>query len=298
MTASIVARDPGSGELGVAVFTAWPGVGMHVPFAEAGVGAVATQAMVERSFGPRGLEMLRAGVAPEAIVEQLIGGDPAPATRQLAVLSADGELAGHTGAACVPFTGETTGAGYRCQANMMAREGVTEAMGAAFEAAEGELSLQLLAALEAGQHAGGDARGQMSAALLVVPATGAPWDVVVELRVDFHERPLEQLRRALDYHRAFTLLDAATEHAEEGHAEAAMRAGMEALSLVPDDGQLLLWLGLGAAAGDLEVGVELVRRALALAPALAGFLERMPAAVMPAAPAVRARLAAEAAADG
>jgi uncharacterized Ntn-hydrolase superfamily protein len=290
MTASIVARDPGSGELGVGVFSAYPAVGMHVPFAAPGVGAVATQALVERAFGWRGLQMLREGARPSAVVEELIGGDRAPATRQLAVMSASGEVAGHTGEECVAVAGETTGASHRCQANMVATEDVTDAMGAAFEAAEGELSLRLLAALDAGQAAGGDARGQMSAALLVVPAAGAREEVSVELRVDHHGDPLGELRRALDFHRAYALLDVAEERGAAGDQEAAMRAGTEALSLAPDDAQLLLWLGLGAAPADLDVGVELVRRALALQPSLAAFLERLPTSLMPAAPAVRARL--------
>jgi uncharacterized Ntn-hydrolase superfamily protein len=298
MTASIVARDPDTGELGVAVFSAWPGVGMYVAFAQPGVGAVATQAEVERSFGPRALAMLRDGADCATVVGELIGADPAASTRQLGVLSATGEAAGFTGEDCVQFTGEATAADARCQANMMAAAGVPEAMAAAFAAAEGELSVRLLAALDAGQAAGGDARGQMSAALLVVPAVGEPWESSVDLRVDHHDDPLPELRRALDFARAFALLDVAAERGRTGDADGAMRAGMEALGLAPDDGQLLLWMGLGAAEGDLDVGVELVRRAIELQPSLAGFLDRLPATLMPAAPAVRARLAGESPSPG
>ena len=290
MTASIVARDPRTGELGVAAFSAYPSVGMRVPFAEPGVGAVATQAMAERSFGPRGLQLLREGASAGAVVEDLTATDPAAATRQLGVLSADGDTAGHTGGACVPFAGEAEGAGYRCQANMMAAEAVPDAMSAAFAAAEGDLSVRLLAALEAGQAAGGDARGQMSAALLVVPPAGERWQASVDVRVDHHDDPLPELRRALDVHRAFALLDIAAARGGEGDQDGAMRAGMEALSLAPDNPQLLLWMGLGAAPANLEVGVELVRRALQLQPSLAAFLERLPTSVMPGAAAVRARL--------
>lgn len=251
MTASIVARDAENGELGVAVFTAYPTVGMRVPFAEPGVGAVATQGSAERVFGPRGLRRLREGADAAAVVDELIAEDPAAVTRQLAILSANGDMAGFTGEACVPYMGEVTGESCRCQANVMASEGVPEAMAGAFAAAEGELSMRLLAALEAGQTAGGDARGRMSAAILVVPTEAEAWEKIVDVRVDHHDEPLPELRRALDVHRAFAWLDVAADRGRAGDQEGAMRAGMEALKLAPDNAQLLLWLGLGAADGDI-----------------------------------------------
>ena len=290
MTASILARDPVSGELGAAVFTAYPSVGMRVPFAAPGVGAIATQATAERSFGPRGLAMLRDGMSASAVVEQLIAADPRSAHRQLAVLSADGESAGFTGDACVEYAEEVTGEHCRCQANAMAAQGVPEAMHAAFAESEGELSERLLAALVAGENAGGDARGRMSAALLVVPAEGEAWQATADLRVDHHDDPLPELSRALDFHRAYALLDVAAERGRAGDIDAAAEAGMAALALAPDHPQLLLWMGLGVADGNLDMGTALVQRALELQPSLRGFLERVPAAMMPAAPAVRARL--------
>ena len=293
MTASIVARDPDTGELGVAVFTAWPAVGAVVPFAQPGVGAVATQSLVEISFGPRALELIRAGVGPTEAVEQLIASDPKPAVRQLAVLAADGEGGGFTGDACVPYAGETEGSGCRCQANMMASEGVPQAMAEAFEASEGELAVRLLAALEAGETAGGDARGRISAALLVVPPDGEPWRRSVDLHVDYDEDPLAQLSRSLRFHRAYTLLDLAEERAESGDAEGAREASFEALALSEDDPQVLLWVGLGAATVDLEAGLGLVRRALELQPSLAEFLARLGDDIAPSAATVRARLAAD-----
>ena len=286
MTASIIARDPVTGELGVAVFTAYPSVGMRVPFAEPGVGVVATQSFAERSFGPRGLRLLRDGMTAAAVVGELIAADSAPATRQLAVLSARGDGTGFTGDGCVPYAGEATGPDCRCQANMMARDGVPETMATAFAEAEGELSVRLMDALRAGEAAGGDARGRMSAAVLVVPAEGEPWQSSVDLRVDHHDDPLPELARALDVHRAFALMDVAAECGRAGDGEGAMEAGMRALALAPDNAQILLWLGLGAAEDDVRLGVSLVRRALELQPSLAGFLERLPASVMPAAPAV------------
>jgi uncharacterized Ntn-hydrolase superfamily protein len=291
VTASIVARDPGTGEVGVGVFTAWPGVGAVVPFAEPGVGAVATQSFVEVSFGPRGLEMLREGSGAAEVVERLIASDSNPATRQLGLMAASGDSAGFTGDSCVPHVGDTSGAACRCQANMMASKGVPEAMAEAFEAADGELALRLLGALEAGEGAGGDARGRMSAALLVVPPDGEVWRRSVDLRVDYHEDPLAELSRSLRFHRAFELLDVAEERAAAGDTEEAMRAGTEAMGLSEENPQLLLWLGLGAAEADLEVGVNLVHRALQLQPSLADFLARLPDDIAPSASRVQARLA-------
>jgi uncharacterized Ntn-hydrolase superfamily protein len=292
VTASILARDPVSGELGVAVFTGYPSVGMRVPFAEPGVGAVATQAMAERSFGPRGLELLRGGTSPAAVVDELIGADLGSPVRQLGVLSASGESAGFTGDACVEYAEEITGEHCRCQANTMATPGVPDAMRAAFESTDGELSVRLLAALIAGDAAGGDARGRMSAALLVVPADGEPWRKTVDLRVDHHPEPLSELTRALNVHRAYALLDLAADRGRAGDIDGATQAGMQALALAPEDGQLLLWMGLGVADGNLDLGVTLVQRALELQPSLAMFLDRIPEATAPAAPALRRRLSA------
>jgi uncharacterized Ntn-hydrolase superfamily protein len=290
VTASIVARDSGTGELGVGVFTAWPAVGSVVPFAQPGVGAVATQSLVEISFGPRALELLSQGAATTEAVERLIGSDPKPAVRQLGVLAADGESAGFTGAACVPFAEEAVATDCRCQANMMASQGVPQAMTEAFEAADGALALRLLAALETGEAAGGDARGRISAALLVVPPEGEPWRRSVDLRVDYAEDPLAELARSLRFHRAFTFLDLADERAEAGDAEGAMHAGIEAVGVSEENPQVLLWVGLGAANEDLDVGLNLVRRALELQPSLSDFLARLNDEVAPSAAAVRARL--------
>jgi uncharacterized Ntn-hydrolase superfamily protein len=290
MTASIVARDAGTGELGVGVFTAWPAVGSVVPFAQPGVGAVATQSFVEITFGPGALGLLEGGFGPADAVEQLISSDERPATRQLGVMGADGESAGFTGEACVAHAGEASGADCRCQANMMTSEGVPQTMVEAFESAAGDLATRVLTSLEAGQALGGDARGQMSAALLVVPAEGEAWRRTADLRVDYDEDPLTQLARALRLHRAFELLDRAEELARTGDSDGAMQAGTEAIRLSEENPQLLLWLGLGAAEGDLEAGLDLVRHAIELQPSLADFLRRLSDDVAPSASAVRARL--------
>jgi uncharacterized Ntn-hydrolase superfamily protein len=290
VTASILARDPATGELGVAVFSAYPSVGMRVPFAEPGVGAVATQAMAERSYGPLGLQMLRDGMSPEEVVAELVAADSGSAVRQFGVLSATRDSAGFTGDACVPYAEEVTGTDCRCQANSMAAAGVPDAMCTAFESTSGEMSVRLLAALTAGEAAGGDARGRMAAALVVVPAEGEPWRKTVDLRVDHHVDPLRELSRALDFHRAYGLLDLAAQRGQAGDNDGAMQAGMEALALAPDHAQLLLWMGLGVAVENVDTGLALVQRALELQPSLRSFLERIPEAMMPGAPAVRERL--------
>jgi hypothetical protein len=172
----------------------------------------------------------------------------------------------------------------------MAQPGVPEAMRAAFESSAGELSLRLLTALDAGEAAGGDARGRMSAAVLVVPAEGEPWRRTVDLRVDYHDDPLAQLRRALDFHRAYAFLDLAADRGRAGDANGAMEAGGMALTLAPDHPQLLLWMGLGAASENIDAGLALVRRALELQPSLITVVERMSPTEFPAVDAVRAAL--------
>ena len=263
---------------------------MRVPFAAPGVGAIATQAFAERSFGPRGLELLAAGRGPADVVDALVGGDADSSKRQLGVLAASGESAGFTGLDCPAHAEDATGDLCRCQANMMAEPGVPAAMHAAFEATEGELAVRLLAALDAGQAAGGDARGRMSAALLVVPAEGEPWQRTVDLRVDHHGDPLPELARALDFHRAYAYLDLAADRGRAGDANGAMEAGVQALTLAPDDPQLLLWMGVGAASSNFDAGMALVRRALELQPSLAAVVERLSPNQFPALEAVRAEL--------
>lgn len=243
-------------------------------------------------MGPRALGLLRNSESASSVVEELIRDDPAPATRQVAVLTVGGEASGFTGEACVPHAGEVSADECRCQANMMAEPGVPQAMADAFAEAEGSLPFRLLEALEAGQRVGGDARGRMSAAVLVIPAWGEPWETIVDVRVDHHEDPLSELRRSLSFDIAFSLLATAAERGQARDGEGAMSAGLEALGLVPDEPQLLLWLGLGAASDNFDLGVGLVERALDLKPSLGAFLARIPEAFMPAAPAVRERLGA------
>jgi uncharacterized Ntn-hydrolase superfamily protein len=284
LTYSIVARDPDTGELGVAVQSHWFAVGPIVPWARPGVGAVATQANAEVAYGPRALELMASGAsAPEAL-ERLLGEDPAAASRQVAAVDANGRVAVHTGELCIPFAGHLTGEGVSCQANMMASERVWPAMLEAYQATSGTLTLRLLAALDAAEAAGGDVRGRQSAAIRVVPAEGQAWETQVSLHVEDHSDPLSELRRLVKLHDAYRLAGRADELAGEGrHGEAGelyRRAG----ELAPDNHELRFWAGLGAAqAGDLETGVADVRAAIGQHPPWRQLLERLPPEVAPSA---------------
>ncbi|MFD5249977.1 DUF1028 domain-containing protein [Amycolatopsis sp. NPDC058340] len=206
MTYSIVARDPATGQLGVGAQTHFFGVGTLLPWAEPGVGAVATQAFVNVDFGPRGLELLRAGVPAPSTVDLLVAGDPDSGYRQLGVVDARGSVGMHTGESCAPQAASARGHQVAVQGNMLATPEVCQAALSAFESTGGELADRLLAGLQAAEAAGGDVRGSQSAALLVVSGTRgpAPWnEVVTDLRVDDHPDPLAELSRLLPRSRAF-----------------------------------------------------------------------------------------------
>jgi uncharacterized Ntn-hydrolase superfamily protein len=226
LTYSIVARDAETGELGVAVqsraFRAGSGVGWALP----GIGAVASQAFSERSYGPLGLELLQAGKSPEQALAGLVAADPDSAVRQVAMVDAEGRTAVHTGARCIPEAGHQTGEGYTVQANMMRSARVWPAMAEAFEAASGSLARRLLAALDHAEAEGGDWRGQQAAGLLVVAADARPWERVCDLRVDDHAAPLRELRRLLDLEEAYRAQFRADER-----AEAARRGGLSELDV-------------------------------------------------------------------
>src|SRR4051812_9109032 len=197
-TYSIVARDPATGELGVAVQSHWFSVGSIVSWAEPGVGAVATQSIAEPAYGPRLLERLREGRAPRDALDELLAADEQAAVRQVAVVDSGGALAVHTGDGCIPYAGHVEGAGFSAQANMMAGPDVWPAMAEEFTTATGPLPRRLLATLDAAEAAGGDVRGRQSAALLVVPREGEAWQRTLELRVEDSADPLGELRRLLD----------------------------------------------------------------------------------------------------
>jgi uncharacterized Ntn-hydrolase superfamily protein len=279
MTYSIVARDVQTGALGVAVQTAYFGVGGVVPWAEPGVGAVATQSFTEVSHGPLGLALMRGGRDAGQALRALLAADPEPRLRQVGLVDAAGVAAAHTGDRCVPAAGHASGEGVSVQANMMERDTVWGAMLAAFEASAGPLAERLLGALVAAEREGGDIRGRQSAALLVVGGSrGTPaWRREVDLRVDDHREPVPELARLLRLHRAFEALEAMNDLVAAGDFEGAAREGDRALGLAPDDTQVAFWAGLTmAGAGRIDEARALVDRAASANPRWAAFLRRFP----------------------
>lgn len=260
-TYSIVALDPETGELGVAVQSHWFSVGALVPWARAGVGAVATQSLVDPSYGPLGLELMAAGKSAPQTLEALKLADEHPEIRQVAMVDAQGNVAAHTGDNCIPEAGHRTGANYSVQANLMANDTVPDAMAEAFEVAEGDLAARLLAALVAAEAAGGDIRGKQSAAILVVGGepTGIEWqDTVVDLRVEDHPDPLIELTRLLTVHRGYEKMnegDLAIETGDLAAAEAAYGAAQEILG--PGNLEASYWYAVALCnAGEIDRAVE------------------------------------------
>src|SRR5271165_5512627 len=289
-TYSIVARDPASGELGVAVQSHWFGVGGVVAWARAGVGAVATQSVAEVAHGPHTLERMHDGLAAADAIAAVLAADELARFRQLGAVDVHGRAAAHTGEGCIPYADEVIGEGFACQANMMAGAGVPDAMAAAYRAHDGDLAELLLGALDAAQAAGGDVRGRQSAALLIVPPSGEAWRTRFELRVEDHADPLGELRRLLRLARAYEMAGQADELvAQSAHVEAT-RLYLAAAELAPECDELTFWAGLGVAAEDLDAGVDLVLRAASRKPAWLTLLERLSEDFAPTAGAVRAAL--------
>lgn len=243
-TYSIVARDPATGDLGVAVQSHWFQVGPIVPWAESGVGAVATQSFVKVDYGPEGLALMRQGKTPKQALDALLAEDPNRDGRQVAMVDAKGQVAAWTGPSCIAAAGHQTGDGYSVQANLMDRDTVWPAMAKAYEGSEGDLAERLLAALEAAEAEGGDIRGRQSAALLVVRAesTGKPWlDRKVDLRIDDHPQPLVELRRLLKLHRAYEAMNLGDEAFASGEVEQALAHYTRGAELAPEVAELPFW---------------------------------------------------------
>ena len=266
MTYSIVARDKKTGELGVAVQSHYFQVGPVVPWALAGVGAVATQSQVNISYGPLGLEMLQAGLTAEQALMALTAGDPHADVRQCAIVDAAGNVAAHTGAKCIPAAGHRLGEAFSCQANLMEKDTVWAAMADAFESTGGQLAERMMGALEAAEVEGGDIRGRQSAAMVVVAGTGTgrPWDDrLLDIRVEDSPEPLLELRRLIRIRRAYAAGSEAERLDEAGDVAAANAKRTEAFELAPDNVELRFWAGLAmATSGDLDAGCDLIREAV------------------------------------
>lgn len=243
-TYSIVARDPMTGQLGVAVQSHWFSVGSIVSWAEAGVGAVATQSFVDPSYGKLGLELMRAGKSAPETLRSLLAGDENRDVRQVAMIDAEGRVAAHTGAKNIQAAGHLVGRNYSVQANLMLNERVWPAMAKAFEATKGDLADRMMAALEAAERAGGDIRGRQSAALVVVTGkpTGKAWtDRIFDLRVDDSPEPLKELRRLLTLQRAYNHMNAGDLALEHKDNAKALREYGAAQKLVPGNVEMTYW---------------------------------------------------------
>lgn len=242
-TYSIIAHDPETGQLGGAVQTHQMGVGRLIPFALPGVGVVASQSLVNVSYNPQALAMLKEGVPPQQVIDALVASDMNAKRRQVAVINQHGEVAAFSGSGCIPSFGHHVGKNYSVQANMMTKTTVIEAMRLAFEAAKGDLAARMLTALQAAQREDGDIRGMQSAALLVVSnkREAHDWESIYNLRVDEHDNPVDELGR-LVHIRHGQLVDAEGHRLlAEGKIDEALGAWEHARKLIPEQAEIAFW---------------------------------------------------------
>ena len=267
-TFSIVARDPATDELGIAVQSRAFRAGAIVSYAKAGVGAIATQAAANQTYGPRGLELLEMGLSPDEVVEHLTGADPGRDRRQLAVIDAEGRVRAYTGSGTSAWAGHIEGENFSAQGNILAGEAVVRAMAEAFESSTGALALRLMDALDAGEAAGGDARGKQAGGVLVVKPigdSGRTTDRWVDVRVDDHAEPFRELRRLVNMSVSRIHSRDARELAAEGRFGEAIAAQKEAIAIVPGEDQLIYGLArLYARAGDAAGAVATLEEAIAI----------------------------------
>ena len=283
-TYSVVARDPVTGDIGVAVQSHWFSVGSIVTWAEAGVGAVATQSFVDPGYGVRGLDLMRRGIAAPAALEQLVEKDAQRDGRQVAMIDARGRVSVYTGKAAIAAAGHHIGQEYSVQANLMANDRVWPEMAKAYESTRGDLADRLMSALDAAQTAGGDIRGKQSAALLIVrgKSTGRPWagaDRIFDLRVEDHPDPLVELRRLVRLQRAYAHANRGDELMTEKKIDAALEEYKAASVLAPEVLELPFWHAVTLASIGREAeAIRLFEQVFAKEPIWADLLPRLPAA--------------------
>jgi uncharacterized Ntn-hydrolase superfamily protein len=279
VTYSIVARDPRTGELGIAVQSHWFAAGASVPWAEAGVGAVATQAFLEMSYGPRGLDLLREGATAGEALERLLADDADAGVRQVGIVDAAGNVATHTGARTIPGAGHTAGEAFACQANMMWTDTVWVAMAAAYTATGGDLAHRLLAALDAAEGERGDIRGRQAAGILIVgpDRLDEPWrGLRMHLHVDDHPDPNAELRRLVEVHRAYEHLERSEELELQHDAAGVQREREAALAAGPDVLEVKYWAAIGMATeGRYDDAVALMATVDAAGPGWRELLRRL-----------------------
>jgi uncharacterized Ntn-hydrolase superfamily protein len=261
-TYSIIAYDPATGQYGGAVQSHWFKVA-DVIWLEPGVGAVATQSLVDFAYGPLGLEMMKKGKTARQALDGLLASDPDNAVRQVAMIDKDGRVVTHTGDKCIAEAGHLIGDNYSVQANLMRKNSVWGAMAEAFENTEGDMAEKMMAALEAAEAEGGDIRGRQSAAMKVVTGspTGQSWrDFVVDIRVDDSPEPLKELRRLLDISRAYDHMDRGDEYITEGDFEAANAEYSRAAELAPGNPEIRFWQAVTlVSAGQVELSLPIFK---------------------------------------
>jgi uncharacterized Ntn-hydrolase superfamily protein len=279
-TFSIVARDPATGEIGVAVQSHWFSVGAIVPWAEAGVGAVATQSFVDPSYGKLGLELMRTGKSAPDALRSLLAGDDGRDVRQVAMIDSLGRIDAWTGKNDIQAAGHFVGKDFSVQANLMANDKIWPAMARAFENTKGDLADRMLAALDAAQAAGGDIRGRQSAALIVVTGkpTGQAWkDRTFDLRVDDSAEPLQELRRLVTLQRAYNHMNAGDLAVEHKDNEGALREYGAAEKLVPDNAEMIYWHAIALVnMGRVDESLPLFRKVFAMDKNWATLTPRLP----------------------
>ena len=301
-TFSIVARDPVTGEMGVAVQSHWFSVGSMVTWAEPGVGAIATQSFVEPSYGPLGLDLMRSGKSATEALKALLTGDSNPAVRQVAMVDARGNIAAHTGEKCIVAAGHETGEQFSAEANLMANERVWPAMAKAFRETKGDLAERMLAALDAGQAAGGDIRGKQSAAILIVSAkkTGKPWEeTLFNLRVDDHAEPLKELRRLVRLQRAYNHMNAGDLASEKNDTVGMLREYGAAEALAPENLEMIYWHAVALVnIGKVDESLPLFKKVFAGDPNWAILTPRLvKSELLPADPKIMERILAQSSAQ-
>lgn len=281
-TYSIVARDPATGEMGVAVQSHWFSVGPVVPWVEAGVGAIATQSLVNVSYGPRGLDLLKQGKSAPEVVAELTETDKGREVRQLAIVDAQGQVAVHTGQRCIAAAGHQTGDNFSVQANMMLNNRVWPAMAQTFEHSDGPLAERMVAALEAAQAEGGDIRGKQSAALVVVrgESTGNVWeDRLIDLRVEDHPEPVPELKRLLHVFRAYEHMNSGDESLEKNDVPGALQAYRTAEAMLPDNLEMKFWHAVSLVNSEmLDEALPIFKAVFAQDDNWATLLQRLPQA--------------------
>lgn len=279
-TYSIVAYDFETRELGVAVQSRYFSVGSVVPWAEADVGAVATQSFVNVSYGPRGLDLLKKGLTAKEVVERLVSEDEGRDYRQLGIVDAKGNAASYTGSKCLEWAGGKTGMGYAVQGNILAGKSVVKAMAEAYESTMRSLAERLVAALDAGENSGGDARGRQSAALLVVrkdAGRGGYGDRFIDLRVEDHPDPVNELKRLLRLHRVYYLIDEAEAKFTRGAIEEAVADINEALKIKQDCDDAYLDLGLiYLRARKFEEALKAFKKSVEINPKITSVIRQIP----------------------